>query len=186
MSSVADEFKTINLPPVIGIAGKAGSGKSTVASILTQRFPGYKEVRFAQKLKETLHFLFGWTVEQQEDFDFKERIDPRWGFSPRRAAQLLGTEFGRELDQNLWVNMVDKLPRPFVVTDVRFENEAAWVRKEGVLIHISAPTTQTTSESSHASEAGVKRQVGDLILVNSHDGILKLEAEILQTLKGIK
>lgn len=56
-----------------------------------------------------------------------------------------------------------------VNADVRFENEAQWIRDNGgVVVHIQRPGAATVS--AHASEAGVAIAEGDVLVVN--DGSL--------------
>lgn len=137
--------------PVIGFSGKIGSGKDSAATFLMQAIekydlPEYTRYAFARPLKEASSFMFGWTMDQIEDRTFKEAVDPEWGFTPRRAMQLLGTEFGRALKPTLWLDFASKaLKRSredgwagLIVTDVRFENEAQWIRDQGgLLIHVT-------------------------------------------------
>ncbi len=156
---------------LIGITGKAGSGKDTFASFLEQ-YASIERYSFAGPLKDACCLLFGWTRHQVDhDREFKDRIDPRWGFSPRRAMQLMGTEYGRELlRDDLWVHMAEvrlkETTAPtMVVTDVRFENEAEWVRKSGgTLVHIVRYDCKQVED--HASEAGVSMKDGDIVISN--------------------
>jgi hypothetical protein len=43
--------------------------------------------------------------------------------SPRKFMQLFGTEFGRNIDGDLWVHMVENKYETCVISDVRFWNE---------------------------------------------------------------
>ena len=43
--------------------------------------------------------------------------------SPRKFMQLFGTEFGRNIDEDLWVRMVENKYETCVISDVRFWNE---------------------------------------------------------------
>jgi len=156
---------------LIGITGKAGVGKDTFANYLNACV-NFERYSFAGPLKDACCLLFGWT-RQQIDHDrvFKEAIDPRWGFSPRRAMQLMGTEYGREmLRDDIWVHMaqvrLNETAAPgLMITDVRFQNEADWIRlNKGVLIHVTRP--ESTEVPTHASEAGVDLKDGDLIVNN--------------------
>jgi hypothetical protein len=94
------------------------------------------------------------------------------GRSPRFLAQTLGTEWGREIiDKNLWLKLAKRkyskiskqatlnhgriMGMGMIIPDVRFQNEAEWIREEGgLLIHLERPGQKEISESSHASEAG--------------------------------
>lgn len=56
---------------VIGIGGEKGSGKSTVASYIEDK--GYYHTYFAKNLKRTCGSVFGFSSEQMENQDLKER-----------------------------------------------------------------------------------------------------------------
>ena len=148
---------------IVGIAGPARSGKDTLAQFFVEH--GYKRFAFADELKNIVCDMFGWN-DRHKDGELKDAVDARWGFSPRRAYQLFGTEFGRALDKDLWVKKADKAlcGHKYVIADVRFENEAAFVRNNGVLIHISRPGAETVE--AHASENGVSKHPGDIVVTN--------------------
>lgn len=158
---------------LIGITGRAGSGKDLVKSIIKDKiYPNYSTVRFADKLKQAAEVMFGWTQEQIEDRDFKEAIDPVWGFSPRKAMQLLGTEYGRGLREDLWIHSVRVLLQSpstegLIVSDVRFDNEAEFIRENGgTLLHIQRPNGDETALSTHASEIPVTILPSDKVIIN--------------------
>lgn len=174
-------------PVVIGFSGKAGVGKDTYKDSVL-RLTNYKYVpySFAGPLKKACEFMFGWSQDQIEDRKFKEAIDPAWGFSPRRAMQLLGTEFGRVLKPTLWLDFATKKLQEvqaydfagLVVPDVRFENEAKWVRDlGGILVHLEASDLKT-DVPAHASESGVARVDGDVVIVNHFDGIRSVDMQV--------
>lgn len=156
---------------IVGITGRAGAGKDCVLRFIKERLPDIEEHRFAGPLKEATCKFFGWTAEQIEDREFKEAIDPVWGFSPRVAMQRLGTEWGRGLRDDLWIHMARvRLVRSnsqFVFPDVRFENEADFVRtNNGILIHVIRPGNKI-SNSDHASEAGIEIKDADIVIDNN-------------------
>jgi hypothetical protein len=144
---------------LIGIAGKAGSGKDTAADYL-KRYYGFKGVAFADPIRDGMKAIIG-----LDDYHFshptKEVILPEFGKSPRQMMQTLGTEWGRQLvNQDLWLILAglrksewNLLGHDVVITDVRFENEATWVRENGGTIwHILRGKSVATA---HASEAGI-------------------------------
>lgn len=150
------------LPRVIGITGKAGAGKDTVAAFFVQEH-GYVQYSLAYPIKAALNAMFGWDMLQWVDREWKEHVIPELGKSPRQMAQTLGTEWGRgTVDENLWLTLaqafVSTSECPVVISDVRFDNEA-WLIHElgGELIRVSRRDTQ--SVAAHASEAGVTRWI---------------------------
>ena len=150
-------------PLLIGLSGKAGSGKSTVADYLTKEH-GYHQFAFANALKDVVGLAFGFTREQLYGGGLKEKIDPRWGVSPRWCLQWLGTDVFRDRWPDIWIrhlrqDILDFLAingqRPIVVSDVRFQDEAQALKRMGaVLIRIERPGAgaRGLGEAYHASE----------------------------------
>jgi hypothetical protein len=99
------------------------------------------------------------------------------GQSPRHLAQTLGTEWGRAtVREDIWVRATEQLlesqgleaNRIVVIPDVRFENEAAFVRKHGLLIHLYRDGADgQVGIQGHASESGVIPQTTDLAITNN-------------------
>ena len=142
--------------PIIGISGKAGSGKDTCAGFLVDR--GYVRRGFADPLKDAVRAIFGLTDAQLFGAE-KEVVDPFWGKSPRRIMQLLGTEAVRnQIDDDVWIKSMlrfaESSPRPIVVPDVRFPNEAnAILATGGVVWRVERPGIR--SVSPHPSETAL-------------------------------
>lgn len=86
--------------------------------------------------------------------------------SPRKAYQLFGTEFGRDLlGENVWVDIAPT--KKVVITDVRFPNEREWLRENGgVLVRINS-NRETIQETGHVSEKHVKEFDVDLDIHNN-------------------
>lgn len=132
------ETRNSKLPLLIGLSGKAGSGKSTAAAYLCDCY-GYHEFAFAGALKEVAGLVFGFTTEQLHG-DLKEAVDERWGVTPRWCLQWLGTEVLKAKWPDIWVRalrreIMDFLgtngERRIVVSDVRFADEAAALKRMG-------------------------------------------------------
>jgi hypothetical protein len=130
-------------PHLIGLSGKAGSGKDAVGEMLRRR--GYEALAFADPLKEICALAFGYTARHLHG-DLKEVVDHRHGHAPRWLLQYLGTEVFRGIWPEIWVwHLEDRLRRhwakeapaakpaspPVVVTDVRFVDEAQMLRRLG-------------------------------------------------------
>jgi hypothetical protein len=96
----------------------------------------------------------------------KDSVNERYLCSPRFMMQTLGSQWGREtIGPNVWVKALARsIVGPTIVTDVRYENEAEWIRISGTLIHVRG---RGGIDSEHSSEHGVVRLQSDLIVDNS-------------------
>ena len=157
---------------VIGIAGPSGSGKDTAADFLLERLPHeYRKLSFAGPLKEMIREGLGLTHDQLYGSD-KDTVDERYGVTPRRIMQTLGTEWGRKLvHPDVWVKAMESLHAlpgygELVIPDVRFENEANFIREHGKLIHIVGRNDIKSAVESHVSEAGLTVEPADIIIQN--------------------
>lgn len=167
---------------LVGLAGAARSGKSTVGAYLMDQFDVYP-IGFADALKAAAAILLNRTEEEvygENGFD-REAIMPEWGFSMRHFLQILGTEGMRNLfREDFWINRltVEILGHDdVVITDVRYENEADFVRDTGGEIwHITRQDQNGLNEQAqaHDSESGVTVRGGDFFLFN-HGNVEELQ-----------
>ena len=173
-------------PRLIGFAGKARSGKDTAGAYLVDNY-NFLRYSFAQPLKDATKIMFGLTDEQIKD---KEKAAEPWGMSPRDLYQRVGTDIARNIDVNVWVKGADmfvkKNPeRSVVVTDVRFSNEAFWIRSQGgLVVFLHSDTRGIFEGSGHSSENGLTGEDVDLIIEN--DGTIEALHVKLDEMRGQK
>ena len=88
--------------------------------------------------------------------------------SPRKAYQLVGTEWGRAINDTIWLDIAtENISKGTIVTDVRFPNERDWLDSlGGKLIHVDRGGYTHTGETSHSSEAGLEIKGDDWVLYN--------------------
>jgi len=133
---------------IIGLVGWIGSGKNTVADILSSQHE-YKKDSFAAPLKDATANIFNWprkTLEGDTDHSrhFRECVDPYWAnklgiknFTPRLALQIVGTELFREhFHPKIWLDSLEHRyiasgQKPTIITDCRFRNELAFIKQMG-------------------------------------------------------
>jgi hypothetical protein len=173
----------MNKPLLIGLTGYAGSGKDTVREILEERHE-IDGIAFADPIRDMLSALFdsiGVDNEWMTDRDRKEVPIPEIGASYRTLAQQLGTEWGRAINPDLWLKIAAAKiamytkhdSRGVVISDVRFPNEAAWVKAQGgVIWRIIRPGVEPVR--AHASEDLIASLPYDYVIDNS-DSIDRLK-----------
>jgi hypothetical protein len=170
-------------PRVIGVAGRARVGKDTAARMLHGLGVGDFVYAFADPLRAMLRAGLGIDMSLPYWQEHKEKGLPEFGgASPRRIMQTLGTEWGRELIHgDIWLTLAFKRlmeggGRGMIVSDCRFENETAWIRRVGgLVVHIERAAAEAVRP--HSSEAGVAVGAGDWVVANN--GTLReLEREL--------
>ena len=183
-------------PALIGLTGLAGAGKDTVRQILEQQH-GYIGLGFADPIRNMLRTLLsdnGISAEWMDARELKEQPIPALGKSYRELAQTLGTEWGRKvLGQGFWLNIAAAYieditsqtfnPLHFVVSDVRFANEADWVRlRGGVIWQVIRPGLDAVRP--HVSEQGAASIKPDDVIYN--DGSIDDLADDVRALLAAK
>lgn len=169
---------------VIGFAGAIGSGKTTCAQYLVDKY-GAQSRAFADPLKEVCQIIFSLSHEQLFG-SLKETPDPRWdNLAPRQLFQFVGTELFRErfselcpgIGDNIWVkslqNWLEQQPEDAIISvgDVRFFNEMHMIHKlGGIVIHLSRNNTTVCGHlSGHLSERALTRSIFDFRIDNNGD-----------------
>lgn len=142
---------------IIGIHGKARSGKTTAANYLIEKY-GFMRMSFADALKEAANMIFGIPVEDL----YSDKKTP----FVRDVLQKLGTDCCRALDPDVWVKAISrrltelnahKPNAKIVIDDIRFFNEAfmlkyAW-HAEVIKLKLGHEDDLTTEEQkNHQSE----------------------------------
>lgn len=175
---------------LIGLTGKARSGKDTVAKILWTNL-GFTRLAFADPVKLAAQKMFGLTEQQTWSDELKEVVIPHWNMTPRQMFQRLGTEAGRDVfGPDLWIKRLAISysllchTDDIVISDVRFDEEAESIRKAGgVIIQVVRGDGLSGEEAGHRSEQGLSLPP-DYIIFND-DSLEVLAANVLALVKGI-
>ena len=182
---------------LIGITGKKTSGKSTCASHLC-RSHGFTQIAFADVVKTICARIFDIPEElfhgSEEDKNketwvkwssFSEDISKgREGvLTNRELLQTIGTDVFRSKYEDVWVDAalrkISKNKKTnYVISDVRFDNEAQRIRDNGGLI--LRVNRSSEIEDNHASEKGISDELVDLDLNN--DSTLEVLKESLTSI----
>lgn len=177
---------------IIGLSGKAGSGKDTVGDFMTEY--GYIPYAFADPIKQLAMSIDPWVrwgpeggVEWTRLSNLINRAGWRHAKSfidVRSFLQDLGQGI-REYDETFWIDRLrDSLPegRDIVITDVRYPNEMNMIRMLGGQIwHIMRPDNETVvgEAAEHPSEMLHETFIPDVTIENVstlHDLHSKVES----------
>lgn len=184
---------TTTLPPLVGLIGKKRVGKDTFAAVLVEEF-GFARVAFADPLKEMALTIDPWVDNDLgSPLGLSQVVAQMGGWERtkdqipevRRFLQRLGDGV-RQFDPEFWVRAgmrevyntrgsrdmkmwqhVDN-PRPVVITDVRYPNEADAIREAGgTLVRIVRPGVD--DGDAHASETALDGYDADILINNDGD-----------------
>ncbi|MFJ6237947.1 hypothetical protein ACIQH0_28155 [Streptomyces griseus] len=171
----------------IGIIGRARVGKDTAGQWLVDN-RGYRRIGFADPLKEAalklnplieqidMAFL---GVDEHPDVRLSELVR-KYGWEEakevpevRRILQELGAAV-RAIDEDFWLRAAMKRVQeaneagvPAVITDVRYPNEAASLRRAGFhLVYIERPDVE---QLVHESEGALGPEDADFVITNTND-----------------
>lgn len=159
---------------IIGISGKAGSGKDTAAKMLevlyanpdisyedfvNKRYKNFADiliVHFADALKETAQVLFRlgeWETNTQEG----KKTTINWiGKTVRELLQGIGQGLRDAIDFDLWVKILfanTKGWSNYIIADVRYPNEIKAIKeRNGILLRIDR---KGAGAGNHSSETAL-------------------------------
>ncbi len=155
---------------LIAVAGLARSGKDTIGQYLVQSY-GFTRVGFADPIKHYIHVLNPYLADGRRIKDVVDEtgIEAAKEIEEvRRLYQVFGTDVGRDIDNNIWLNLcrrkIKRLDK-VVITDLRFSNESEFVRNQGgIVIYVERPSAVRIND--HASENGLCSEFYDHLILN--------------------
>ncbi len=162
---------------LVGLAGQAEAGKDTAMehTVKVLGTKHYASISFGDEVKHRAAVAFG--VPIKKFYEAKHEVDTFWGITYREMIQKFGTEFARSFDPDFWIKVIlqdyyyYKGGRDFVfIPDVRFDNEAKWIRSEGgmvIEIQRARKSALTDDQRKHASERGISRDLIFGVAVNN-------------------
>jgi len=156
---------------LVGIAGLARTGKDTAALHIIDRH-GFVEMAYAAPLKQGIGAMFGLTDAQLHG-DEKDAVIPWLGVSSRELCQRLGAWARSEVRHDVlvvlmrrWLGTVPRYMPGVVLSDVRMEIEADFIRDSGgSLIHITRDAAPAVRDD--VTENGIAIHDGDVVVSNN-------------------
>lgn len=161
---------------ILAFMGPAGSGKDTSCNYLVNQYK-FKKRAFAKPLKDIVQVMF--QISDQQLHVDKELPDARWNnVTHRQMLQFVGTEWIRNqlslLIPNIGEDYFVKLFEiwynehwldDIVVSDLRFKNEAEYLKSIGaVIILVQRPELEFIN--SHVSEHEHISIIHDYVVIN--------------------
>lgn len=164
---------------LVGLCGRAGSGKDTAADHLCAHY-GFVRASFAEGPRVMLEALLAHLGEDHAwlyEPAMKERPIPTLGASYRKLMQTLGTDWGRDMvGWRLWIDILARhlgldnaapVHDRIVVTDVRYPNEAVWLKGQGGhLLMVSRTTAPPVREHSSEQHFAQLQHMADTMICN--------------------
>jgi hypothetical protein len=166
----------------ISFSGQAGSGKDFAAKYLKFRHGG-AILKFAEPLKKIAGHI-------QSELGLPREKD-------RQLLQLLGTDWGRNKDKDLWVNKFGDYYDLYLlnhntnlyVTDTRFPNEAEYLRERGfITVSILRDDLEHDDDwRNHESETALNDYKFDYYICNygNNEFFNRLD-DLVETIKCLK
>jgi len=156
---------------IIGFGHKRRSGKDTCGEFAAEYLIKHRNIPFTQidwfarSLKAACIAAFDFNEDQMWG-PSKLVVDPYWGFTPAFALQKTGTEAMRHtFGDDFWVKTLKRRVLAsrdtcFVITDVRFPNEAAAIKSwGGFVVDVVRPQAPEAladgRDSDHPSETAL-------------------------------
>lgn len=163
-----------DLPLLIAVSGKLGSGKDYIAEnlLLPLISTTVSKMAFADHIKINV-------ASQDPNVSLRQCLEGAKSTELRRKLQIAGTENGRGLyGPDIWVSTLenwirlrrlrDKTPDVVLVTDCRFPNEAKWIEDNGgLLIRVHAPLRNEFAlkrESNGCTYTAIKEHISETAL----------------------
>ena len=178
---------------LIGITGLQGAGKDTIADIIIKQQNGknyeFEKKSLAEPIKKISKELFLLSDEQLYS-DNKNIIDNRWGITPRKIFQTIGTDIFRNHlndffpnlynfinNESFWINHFKEWYKNndnkyIIIPDIRFEDEAKMVKNlNGIIIKV---IRDSCINDEHESEKNIINIKEDFLIYNNFNiNILK-------------
>ena len=192
---------------VIGVTGKARSGKDSFAGMLAEELfirtgRRYILMAYATELKKRVQKDFDLSYDQlwgddkeEEDSRYPKKSGGYW--TGREIMQFVGTDCFRAIDDNYWVKELFKVIddnefKTVIITDIRFQSEAQPVKdRNGFMIKVVSDReiTNTVHNKVHASETAMDEYDGIDFTVDNNgslDDLRKVATQVVDFILKLK
>lgn len=171
------------------LAGESLSDRSSkeiprMFHIKPENLEKMKEVYDKYELFRYMSFPDAWDeffnkIEKYVGYSWKEECLFCLILSPRQLLELVGTELGRDiLSKTVWLDTLERVVNRdqetniAIVTDLRFDNEAEFIKKiGGIVVKVDCPNNSHATKSDHVSAKGINPILVDHTIVNKKEGL---------------
>lgn len=157
------------LPFVVGLAGRKGSGKTTLAKLLAASSNAVTDaqlkpqmVALAQPLKDMIAMLLTYKGIPQPELvqyiegDKKEQPIIK-DVTARKLMQTLGTEWGRSIDENLWTDIIENDVKELLNS---YKADVKWLKEKQPETALPARPFIIISDVRFPNEVEMVRRLG--------------------------
>lgn len=164
----------------IAFSGSMGVGKDTAVDYLINKYGGQR-IAFSDPLYDIMYY-------SQKRCGFRQEKD-------RKFLQWIGTEWGRSIDENVWIrlaiNRVNDLNTNNVyITDVRFPNEFQAVKENGfICIKITRDKVNKERVGNGSCNHESEQSLSDIndwdAIVHNNDTVADFYKRLEQTISNL-
>lgn len=173
---------------IIGISGKIGAGKDTLAAAIIKSDKRFVQKSFAFKLKQIVSIISGTSIEDNLSQEGKKKVSKIFNLSLGEMQQIIGTRVFRDnFDEQVWIKALfsdyNHETDYWVISDVRFKNEANFVKQMGgLLVRIEGDPAKIRENSNrdltHPSETDLDNYEGFDFKYHNVESLESLESFI--------
>mgnify|MGYP002508388347 CR=1 FL=1 len=166
----------------IGFAGRMKSGKDTSAAYAKEKIIRWKgsnyevqKMAFAEPLKEICMEFMGLNKYECYDQEGKAEYNEFWGMTNREILQRVGDGMRKTVHPDFWTKIMEERIAEcvdngtfFIITDVRYPNEAELIRKYGgKIVQIQRDAVEPNTGIDHPSERPLSQDHVDYVIHNN-------------------
>jgi len=171
-------------PIFIGLSGKIGSGKDTVAKIIAEEFPehNFHIKSFASGVRNIYNVLCPYDrIPEECTQDWKKNNNPMFAIARRSMLEGIGEGIRQHVHEDIWAwtlfyNNV-RYGHNLIIPDVRYKNELTMIRKFDGHVFRVVRTNNPHPQTEHISNCDLDYE--DLPIIANTDSLESLRANVV-------